>query len=288
MRRIGPCSRILAPCGLPISTRARSRYLPIMLIDTHTHTYLDRFDEDRDEVMKRAGAEDVGVQLLPAIDIPSIHAALALADRHEGVYVMAALHPTETKNATDDDFIEIERLAADPRVVAIGETGLDYYWDRSFDAIQQDFLRRHIRLAVRMDLPLVFHNRESSDDLVAIVAEEKAASSQPERLRGVFHCFGGTPQFARQVMDLGFHVGLGGTLTFKNGGVPAAIEEIPMDRIVLETDSPFLAPVPHRGKRNEPAFVRLVAEKLAELRGLTLQEVAARTSQNARELFRLA
>jgi TatD DNase family protein len=258
-----------------------------MLIDTHTHTYLDRFDEDRDEVMERAREAGVTIQLLPAIDIPSIRAALDLADRFQGVYVMAALHPSETKDATEQDFEEIERLARDSRVVAIGETGLDYYWDRSFDARQQEFLRRHIRLAEECDLPLVFHNRESSDDLVAIVKEEQARSHRPERIRGVFHCFGGTTGFAREVMDLGFHVGLGGTLTFKNGGVPDAIVDIPLDRVVLETDAPFLAPAPFRGKRNEPAHVRLVAEKLAQLRGLTLEEVAEATSRNARRLFRL-
>jgi TatD DNase family protein len=258
-----------------------------MLIDTHTHTYLDKFDEDRDDVIARAQDAGVDVQLLPAIDVASIHAALDLARRHEGVFVMAALHPSETKDATDADFAEIERLAGEPEMVAIGETGLDYYWDTSFNEKQQDFLRRHIRLAADLDLPLVFHNREASEDLVAIVREEQASAADASRIRGVFHCFGGTPDYARDVLDLGFHVGLGGTLTFKNGGVPDAIVDIPLERIVLETDAPFLAPVPYRGKRNEPAYVRLVAHKLAELRGLTLEEVAAATTANARRLFRL-
>jgi TatD DNase family protein len=258
-----------------------------MLIDTHTHTYLDKFDDDRAEVIARAQDAGVAIQLLPAIDVASIHEALDLARRFEGVYVMAALHPSETKDATDADFAEIERLASEPEMVAIGETGLDYYWDTSFNEKQQEFLRRHIRLAAERDLPLVFHNREASEDLVTIVREEQALANDASRIRGVFHCFGGTPEYARDVLDLGFHVGLGGTLTFKNGGVPDAIVDIPMDRIVLETDAPFLAPVPHRGKRNEPAFVRLVAQKLADLRGLTLEEVASATTANARRLFRL-
>lgn len=258
-----------------------------MLIDTHTHTYLDRFDEDRGAVMERAVEAGVGVQLLPAIDVASIHAALELARAHAGVFVMAALHPSETKDATDADFAEVERLSFEPEVVAIGETGLDYYWDTSFNEKQHDFLRRHIRLAYERDLPLVFHNRDASEDLVAIVREEQEGVDDPGRIRGVFHCFGGTPEFARDVMDLGFHAGLGGTLTFKNGGVPDAIVDIPLERIVLETDAPFLAPTPHRGKRNEPAYVRLVAEKLAELRGLTVEEVAAVTTANARRLFGL-
>ena len=258
-----------------------------MLIDTHTHIYLDRFDDDREEVMRRAREAGVAVQILPAIDVASINAALELAERYEGIYVMAALHPSETKDAGDSDFAEVERLCGESKVVAVGETGLDYYWDTGFNEKQQEFLRRHIRLAAARDLPLVFHNREASEDLVRIVREEQSAASDASRIRGVFHCFGGTPSFAAEVMALGFHVGIGGTLTFKNAGVPEAIASVPLDRIVLETDAPFLAPVPHRGKRNEPAYVRLVAERLAELRGVTLDEVAAVTSENARRVFGL-
>ena len=264
-----------------------------MLIDTHVHLYHDRFEGDRDAVVARAREAGVTRFLQPAIDVPSIHAALALCDRYEGCYAMAALHPTETKEAGDAEREAVAALCGDPRVVAVGESGLDYYWDRSFIAKQQDLLRWHARLAVERDLPLVLHNRDrqgseaSSHDLLRILREEQAAAPAGKRLTGVFHCFGGTPDFARAVLDLGFHFGLGGTLTFKNGGVPGAVAEVPLERIVLEPDAPFRAPAPHRGKRNEPAYVRLAAERLAELRDLPVEEVARVTTATAKALFRV-
>ena len=208
-------------------------------------------------VIQRARQAGVGVQLLPAIDIPSIHAALDLARRHEGMYVMAALHPSDTRDATDEDFARIESLSEEPEVVAIGETGLDYYWVTSFNEKQKDFLRRHIRLAYARDLPLVFHNRQASADLGAMVRDEQARVSDPGRIRGVFHCFGGSPEFADAVIGLGFHVGIGGTLTFKNAGVPAAIESIPLERIVLENRLSFscACTLPRQTQRTRPRAV---------------------------------
>ncbi len=265
-----------------------------MLIDTHAHVYHDRFADDLAAVIERARAAGVGAVLLPAIDVASIRAALDLAEQHPGFfYAMAALHPSEVQSATDADFETVAELAARPGVVAVGESGLDYYWDRSFNAKQHDFLRRHARLAIERDLPLVLHNRDekgsdaASEDLVRILQEERDRYPQGERLRGVFHCFGGPPWLAEAVLELGFHVGLGGTLTFKNGGVPEAVADVPLERIVLETDAPYLAPAPHRGKRNEPAYVRLVAERLAAVRGLPVEEVERATTANARALFGL-
>ena len=200
---------------------------------------------------------------------------------------MAALHPSEIKNCTDQDFDRVVEFCSHSAIVAVGETGLDYYWDKSFNEKQKDYLRRHIRLAQEVNLPLVFHNREASDDLVKIVQDEKRLSSHPDKIRGVFHCFSGPASLADEILLLGFHVGLGGTLTFKNGGVPETITNIPLSSIVLETDAPYLTPAPFRGKRNEPAHIRLVAEKLADLRGLTLEEVSAQTSENAIRLFDL-
>lgn len=264
-----------------------------MLVDTHCHLYHDRLDGDLDDVIRRAREAGVTTILQPAIDITSIHQALGLCERYEGLYAMAGLHPTETKDATEADLGEIEALCDNAHVVAVGESGLDYYWDQSYIPKQRDVLRFHARLAIEKDLPLVLHNRDkqnrmnSSDDLVRILSEEQAAAPDGKRLFGVFHCFGGSPEFAQAVMDLGFHIGIGGTLTFKNGGVPDAIGEVPLDRMILETDAPFLAPVPHRSKRNEPAYARLVAEKLAEVRGTTFGEIAWTTTANARVLFNL-
>ena len=257
-----------------------------MLIDTHAHLYLDRFDEDRDAVIARAREAGVARILMPAIDVPSIHRALELCERYDGLYAMAALHPSETKAATDEDFAAVAALCDHPKVVAVGETGLDYYWDRTFDERQRRFFRRHVRLAVEKDLPLVLHNREATDDLVRILEEERAASDRPERLRGIFHSFEQTTDLARKAEALGFLIGLGGLFVNKKR-VARAVREVPMTQIVLETDAPFLAPDPMRGKRNEPAFLPFVAEKLAAVKGLTFAEVARATTENAVRLFRL-
>lgn len=258
-----------------------------MLIDTHAHIYLEQFSEDLDDVIENARNAGVETIVMPAIDVPSIHKALKLCDRYPGLYAMAAIHPSETKTASEEDFEEVRTLCTNANIVAVGESGLDYYWDRSFDETQQHFLRLHARLAISEDLPLILHNREAADDIIRVLEEEKERSEQPEKLRGIFHCFGGPPEVVQQIIDLGFHFGIGGTLTFKNVGVPDAIKEVPMDSIVLETDAPYLAPVPFRGKRNEPAHVRLVAERLAEVRGLTFENVAEITTRNANRLFGL-
>lgn len=264
-----------------------------MYIDTHAHLYHARFGEDREDVIARARAAGVTRVVLPAIDVASIHAAFDLCDRHPGLYAMSALHPSDVKDATDADFEAVARLCDDPRVVAVGESGLDYYWDRSFDEKQRDYLRRHARLALEKDLPLILHTRDKRGrdevfaDTLAILRAVRAESEAPERMRGIFHCFGGDAGVAAAVVDLGFHVGLGGTYTFKNGGVPEAVADVPLERIVLETDAPFLAPEPHRGKRNEPAYLPLVAARLAADRGLPVEELARITTDNAVRLFRL-
>ncbi|HUF10744.1 MAG TPA: TatD family hydrolase [Rhodothermales bacterium] len=250
------------------------------LIDTHAHIYLEQFEHDLDKVLDRARAAGVESIVMPAIDLPSIHSALALSERYEGLYVMVAIHPSETKHATDAMFDEMASFCREPRVVAVGESGLDYYWDRSFDDRQQDFFRRHIRLALEWDLPLVIHNRQAGDEIAEIIAGELIAAGRTT-MKGIFHCFGGPEELGEKALAMGFHLGIGGTLTFKNSGVSTVIAGVPLDRIVLETDSPFLAPAPHRGKRNEPAYVRLIAERLAADRGMTIEEVARVTSANA-------
>lgn len=261
-----------------------------MLIDTHAHLYLDAFREDLEAVVERARGAGVGAVLLPAIDVASIHAALGLCERYPGFfYAMAGLHPSAVKDASEADLEAVRALCDDPRVVAVGESGIDFYWDTSYNEKQEDFLRRHARLAVEKDLPLVLHNRdkkgsEASSRLLVEVLREEAAEA-PGRLRGVFHCFGGPAWLAEEALGLGFHLGLGGTLTFKNAGVPEALEGVPLEAIVLETDAPYLAPEPLRGQRNEPAFVRHVAERLAELRRLPFEDVERITTANAQALF---
>lgn len=258
-----------------------------VLVDTHTHIYLDRFDEDRDAVIERARAAGVAQLVLPAIDVPSIERALALADRYSGVYVMSALHPSAVQEATDADFERVAAFCDHEKVVAVGESGLDYYWDRSYDEKQQDFFRRHVRLAAEVDLPLVIHNREATEDVLRILADERRRLEDPSRLRGILHCFVDGPAEAERAGKLGFLVGLGGILTFKNSGLDERVAGIPLEQIVVETDAPFLAPHPERGTRNEPAYVRLVAEKLAAVKGLPYEEVARVTTANARRLYAL-
>jgi len=261
------------------------RRVRLMLIDTHAHLYLDAFDDDRAALLDRAREAGVEAIVLPAIDVPSIHAALSLCAKHEGLYAMAALHPSETNEATERELQEVAALCDEEAVVAVGESGLDYYWDRSFDDRQQQFLRAHIRLAAAKDLPLILHNREATGDLVRIVGEERAQLAAPEQLRGIFHCFVGSSMEAAAILDLGFHLGLGGILTFKNSDVDEALTDVPLDRLVVETDAPYLAPEPHRGTRNEPAFVRHVATYLAEVKGVPLDDLAATTTATARSLF---
>jgi TatD DNase family protein len=266
------------------------------LIDTHAHLYLPAFDADREAVIARfaeAGGTDI---LLPTTDAASARLAIGMAESHAGgrvrLHAMAAVHPTETAGVTDAQLMEIADLARDPRVIAVGETGLDYYWSTENVADQHRSLRFHARLAIEVGKPLVLHLRdrdgreECATDLVRIL-QETAGAAPAGALRGVFHCFGGPGWLSEEVMALGFHVGIGGTLTYPRAGVPDAIAGIPIGRILLETDAPYLAPVPHRGKRNEPAYVRLVAERLADVRGVPVGEIDAATSANAISLFEL-
>jgi len=258
-----------------------------MLIDTHAHLYLEQFDDDREAVLRRARDAGVETVIMPAIDVPSIQQALDLCDEYDGLYAMTALHPSETADATEEDFQAVTDWCDHPSVVAVGESGLDYYWDRSFDDRQQSFFRRHIRLAIDADLPLVIHNREASDDILDILEEERARADQPERMRGILHCYVDPPEVAERAWDLGFYVGVGGIMTFSNSEVDEYVADVPLEHVVVETDSPYLAPEPNRGDRNEPAYVRHVADRLARIKDLPIEEVEEITTKNARAVYEL-
>ncbi len=258
-----------------------------MLIDTHAHLYLDQFDDDRDAVLHRARDAGVETIVMPAIGTASIQQAVDLCDQHPGLYAMTGLHPSETDAATEADLETVAEWCDHPSIVAVGESGLDYYWDRSFDDRQQAFFRKHIRLAIEADLPLVIHNREATDDILDILAEERERTDAPERMRGILHCYVDPPAVAERAWDLGFYVGVGGIMTFSNSEVDDYVREVPLEHIVVETDSPYLAPEPNRGDRNEPAYVRHVADQLARVKEVPLQEVERVTTENARDIYDL-
>jgi TatD DNase family protein len=258
-----------------------------MLVDTHAHLYLDQFDDDRAAVVQRARDAGVDTVVMPAIDVPSIRQAVDLCEEYDGLYAMTALHPSETEEATEEEFEAVKGWCDHPSIVAVGESGLDYYWDRSFDDRQESFFRRHIRLAIEADLPLVIHNREATDDILDILAEERARTDRPERMRGILHCYVDPPEVAERAWSLGFYLGVGGIMTFSNSDVDEHVAEVPLGHMVVETDSPYLAPEPNRGDRNEPAYVRHVADRLARVKDVPIEEVEKVTTENARDIYDL-
>ena len=253
----------------------------MQLIDTHCHLYHKEFAKDIDEVIQRAEKEGVEKFYLPAIDSHCQEALLGLEARYPGRCIgMTGLHPCNVK---DDHFTELRFVEAElgrRRWVAVGEIGLDFYWDRTFEKEQYGAFRRQIEWALHYDIPIVIHSRESMKECIGVVRE-----FQNGRLRGVFHCFGGDARAAGEIAELGFYLGIGGVITYKNSGLGEALQGVPMESLVLETDSPYLAPAPYRGKRNESSYLRYVVERLAEVKGLPVEEVAAATSENARRLF---
>jgi TatD DNase family protein len=254
------------------------------LIDTHTHLYLDEFKEDFAEMLRRAQAADVQRFYLPSINAEHLPSMLALEKAYPNVcFAMTGLHPCYVKENVEEelDFVK-NRLEEARQWCGIGEIGLDLYWDKTFFEQQKYAFRQQIKWAKEYNLPIVIHSREATAECITIVAEEK-----DDRLQGVFHCFGGSLEEANRIMELGFMMGIGGVLTFKKSGLDAVAKEIPLEYLVLETDAPYLAPVPFRGKRNESSYLRLVAEKLAEVKGISLTEVAAQTTANALRLFKL-
>ena len=262
------------------------------LIDTHAHLYFERFDEDRAEVLRRAAEAGVEAVVMPAVDVDSIGKAARLCRRQRKqeariptLYAMAALHPSETQSAAPSDFDQVAAWTEHQHVVAVGETGLDHYHDRSFDDRQEAFFRQHVRLALDEDLPLVLHHRAATDATLDVLDSERQATEHPERLRGILHCFTGRPRQAQRAIDLGFLIGLGGILTFSNSDLDDMAREIPLDDLVVETDAPYLAPEPHRGERNEPAFVCPVAAYLADVKDVSLEKVARVTTKNARRIY---
>jgi TatD DNase family protein len=254
-----------------------------MITDTHTHLDHPRFDSDREDVIKRAREAGVSRIINIGFDRKTISSTLQLAEQYDFIDAVIGWHPVDAIDMTADDLDWIEELAkTHPKVVALGEMGLDYHWDKSPKDVQQRVFREQIRLARKLDLPIVIHNREAHGDIVAILKEEKAYD-----VGGVMHCFSGSWEIAKLCMDMNFYISFGGPITFKNAKQPKEVlAKVPLNRLLLETDAPFLAPDPYRGKRNETGYVRLVAEKAAEIKGMKLEEISEITTANASSLFR--
>ena len=253
------------------------------IIDTHTHLYLKQFKEDIDSVINRS--KDIGVKkfIFPAIDSSHFDSMHSLKNKYpDNIYLMSGLHPTNVKEnyKNELDFVVDSLKTRD--YVAIGEIGIDLYWDKSFLNEQQEAFTFQIRLAIKHDLPIVIHCRDAFDEIFEILDKENC-----DKLRGVFHCFTGTLEQAKRAIDLDFVLGIGGVVTFKNGGIDKFLNQIDLKHIVLETDSPYLAPVPFRGKRNESSYIVYVIDKLSEIYGLSKEEIASVTTKNAKKVFAL-
>ena len=254
------------------------------LIDTHCHIQTEEFDEDRGEVLARA--RDAGVDTLIVVggagDLSTNDKAVSLAEEHEGLYATVGMHPHDAKDVSAEDMDRLRGLAAHPKVVAIGETGLDFHYEHSPRQVQREMFERFVGLAIETRLPIVVHNRESDHEAAETI---RGAGG---RLEGVIHCFTSDAAAARTFLDLGFYLSFSGIVTFKNAEeLRDVARSVPLDRLLIETDAPFLAPVPKRGRRNEPAYVAFVAETLARARGVEVEEIAEAASRNARTLFRL-
>ncbi|TFE24153.1 TatD family hydrolase [Cohnella luojiensis] len=250
-----------------------------MLIDTHAHLDSPKFDNDRDDVISRALEAGIDTIVNIGFNRETIPSTMALAEKYPFIYAVVGWHPTDAIDMKlEEDLAWIEKLCSHPKVVAIGEIGLDYYWDTSPKEIQHIVFREQIRLAKRLNKPIVIHNRDAHEDVVRLLKEENA-----EEVGGIMHCYSGSWEIAKKCLDMNFYISFGGPVTFKNARVPKEVlERVPMDRLLLETDAPYLTPHPHRGQRNESAYVHLVAEAAAEIKGVSLEDIAKITSDNGR------
>jgi len=256
-----------------------------VLIDSHAHLFFKDYQEDLDSILTRIQEAGIGQLINVGTDLETSRQAILFAEKHPWIFAAVGVHPHDVAKMADDDFSVLKELAKHPKVVAIGEVGLDYYYEHSPKEIQQKRLREFVHLAREVDLPLILHCRDAFEDCFKILDEEKGWEH-----RGVFHCYTGDLQTAKKIVKHdGWYVSFSGIVTFKKNveSLQEAARKVPAERILVETDSPFLAPLPHRGKRNEPAYVRLVAEKLAELRGISLAEIETITTSNAQKLFQL-
>ena len=251
------------------------------MIDTHSHLYATEFEEDLVDIVARSKAAGVEKIYLPAIDSSTHAAMMLLAKEHEGYCIpMMGLHPCYVDEGYEKELGLVDEWLAKENFVAIGEIGLDYYHSTEFKEQQIDAFRRQITIAMKRDLPIIIHTRSSMDDCIKIIEDVGQGN-----VKGIFHCFGGDERQAKKIIEMGFMLGIGGVVTYKNAGLAKLIENLPLESLVLETDAPYLTPVPFRGKRNETSYIKYVAEKIAEIKGIDFKEVEAVTTANAKKIF---
>jgi len=249
------------------------------LIDTHAHLDFEKLWENIEQVLENAKAVGVEKIIIPGVTLEDTPKIIDLIEKYDNLFGAVAVHPSEAKGWQEEYYGILKEYAQHDKIVAIGETGLDYYWDKTFKETQQHVFRRHLELAEELSIPVIVHDREAHADVLSILKEF------PE-VKGVMHCFSGSAEFALDCVKIGYYIALGGPVTFKNAVKPKEVAaKVPIEKLVLETDSPFLAPHPYRGKENDPSKIILVAEAIAEIKNLTVEEVANLTSQNAENLF---
>ena len=259
------------------------------MIDTHIHIDEEAYAADREEVIARQREAGVEAMIVPGVNAQSIDGILDICHRHKGhCFPALGFHPQDVKEDWQEQWAIIEKAIREYRneLVAIGEIGLDYYWDTTYKEAQREVFQRQLDLAQELDLPIMIHNRDATEDTLKILKAfsiQHSAFSSP--LRGVMHCFNGSKEVAKQILDMGLYLGIGGVLTFKNCKLFETLEVVPLDRIVLETDGPYLAPTPHRGERNESRLMIFVVQRLAEIYGTTPEEIIEQTTKNAKKLF---
>jgi len=250
-------------------------------IDTHTHLYDEQFDDDRDAIINKALSLGVSKMYLPNCDSSTIGPMMQMAERWpQQCFPMMGVHPCYIKENYKEELALAESWLSKAKFSAIGEIGLDYYWDTTFVPQQKEAFNQQMDWALHLNLPIVIHTRESLQDGIDMVK-----AKQNGKLKGIFHCFGGTLQEAQQIIDLGFYLGIGGVATFKKSTLPAVLEQVSLDHLVIETDAPYLAPTPYRGKRNESSYIPLIGEKIAAIKNCSVEEVAEITTRNAQIIF---
>ncbi len=253
-----------------------------MFFDSHAHYDDKRFDEDRDELLKGLQGQGVSFALNVASNIASSLDCIQLAKQYDFIYASVGVHPHDVDSMTENALSLLEELAGFDKVVAIGEIGLDYYYDHSPRDMQKYWFRKQIQLAKKLNLPVIIHDRDAHADSLSIVMDEDISN-----IGGVFHCYSGRWEMAQKLIDMGIYISIAGPITFKNANKTVeVVKNLPMDKILIETDAPYLTPVPFRGERNDSGYMKFTAEKIAEIKGITIEEVARHTMENAKKLFR--